>query len=120
MANEAVSKESKDSVGLMWILAIFFSWLSSLIFFLTKKEDAFVQAESKFALNLSINYVIVCIVIMVLVQIAFLISAILAVIIYLLFAVAFVGWVIICIKCRQAALQGTAKPKIPYVIMFIK
>lgn len=120
MVNVATSKESKDSAGLLWILAIFFSWISSLIFYITKKDDAFVHAEAKLALNLSINYIIVCIAISILMMIAAMISAVLAMIIYLLFLVAFIGWIIICMKCRKAALDGTAKPKIPYAIMFIK
>ncbi|RUS67545.1 hypothetical protein CUZ56_00019 [Saezia sanguinis] len=118
--NESVSKESKDTAGLMWILAIFFNWLSSLIFYFTKKDDALVHEESKLALNLSINYFIVVMVLYIIGIILAMIVTALFYIAYLAIVAAWIGWIYICYLHFKAVKEGTAKPKIPYAIMFIK
>lgn len=118
--NESVSKESKDTAGLMWILAIFFSLISSAIFYFTKKDDALVQEESKLALNLSINYVIVIIALSIVCSILGMIATFLFYIAYLVVLAAWAGWAYICYLHFKAVKEGTAKPKIPYAIMFIK
>ena len=118
--NESVSKESKDTAGLVWILAIFFNLVSSAIFYFTKKDDALVQEESKLALNLSINYAIVIMVLYIIGIILAMIVTALFYIAYLAIIAAWAGWAYICYLHFKAVKEGTAKPKIPYAIMFIK
>lgn len=48
------SDESKTIAMLAWIGTIFFWFIPSLVIFLTKKDDEFIQAHAKEALNLSI------------------------------------------------------------------
>ena len=78
------------------------------------------QEESKLALNLSINYIILVFVIAIASGILGSIAGILSMICSLLILVVFAGWVYICILHRKSVLQGTPKPKIPYAITFIK
>lgn len=40
---------------LIWILSIFFGFIPGLIFFLTKKDDPYIQDQAKEALNWSIT-----------------------------------------------------------------
>lgn len=58
MDNEAPVSTSPDSNNmalLIWILSIFFTFIPSLIFYLVKKDDPYVQDQSKEALNWSIT-----------------------------------------------------------------
>ena len=49
--------EIKDisSAAVMWWLTILLGFISPLIFFLTKKDDAYVQANCKESLNIQLN-----------------------------------------------------------------
>lgn len=114
------NKDSKDRIGLIWILAIFFNWLSSLIFYITQKDDPKVHEESKLALNLSLNYLVVMIIIIIASALLVKIAAFLGIIVWLVGLVVFAGWVYVCYMHFKANKEGTAKPKIPYAIMFIK
>lgn len=114
-----MEQQQKDTAGLIWILAIFFSWLSSLIFYLTKKDDALVHKEAKEALNASLNYLIVIIVLMILSGILGAILPILSLVTSLLMLVAFVFWIYVCVKNYQAVKGGTEKAKLPIPFPFI-
>ena len=52
----------EKNTKLMYILAIFISWISSLIFFLNAKSEE-EKAEAKLSLNFEISYFIISIVI---------------------------------------------------------
>lgn len=54
----AVTQDSKNIAILTWIGTLFFGFIPSLIIYLAKKDDAYVQAQSKEALNWSITAVI--------------------------------------------------------------
>jgi uncharacterized Tic20 family protein len=54
----AVSQDSKNMALLVWIGTIFFGFIPSLILYLVKKDDAYVQDQSKEALNWSITAII--------------------------------------------------------------
>lgn len=49
--------EIKDTstAALMWWLTLLIGFISPLIFFLTKKDDAYIQANSKECLNIQLN-----------------------------------------------------------------
>jgi|TARA_B100000767_G_C19448058_1_gene402811 hypothetical protein len=56
------NQDSKNMALLIWILTIFFGFIPSLIMYLVKKDDAYIQSQSKEALNWSITVFILCIV----------------------------------------------------------
>jgi uncharacterized Tic20 family protein len=61
MENEitpATSQDSKNIALLCWIGTIFFGFIPSLILYLVKKDDAYIQDQSKEALNWSITAMI--------------------------------------------------------------
>jgi hypothetical protein len=49
------NQDSKNMALLIWILTIFFGFIPSLIMYLVKKDDAYIQSQSKEALNWSIT-----------------------------------------------------------------
>jgi uncharacterized Tic20 family protein len=51
----AVSQDSKNIALLTWIGTLFFGFIPGLIFYLVKKDDAYVQEQAKEALNWSIT-----------------------------------------------------------------
>ena len=58
MENEvpgAVSQDSKNIALLTWIGTIFFGFIPGLIFYLIKKDDPYIQSQSKESLNWSIT-----------------------------------------------------------------
>lgn len=59
----STDKAEIDSAKLMWILTIFFGFIPCLIFFLTKKDKAYVLDQSKEALNWCITLIIANVVI---------------------------------------------------------
>lgn len=106
----SMSQDSKNITLLMWIGSIFFGFIPGLIFFLIKKDDPYIQAQSKEALNWSIT-----------VMIGYLISFILSFIL-----IGFVGFIIIgiahlifCIMGAIAASKGN-NFRVPCTIRLIK
>jgi uncharacterized Tic20 family protein len=62
MANEnslAITQDSKNIALLTWIGTIFFGFIPGLIFYLTKKDDPYIQDQAKEALNWSITAIFV-------------------------------------------------------------
>lgn len=55
---ESISQDSKNMALLNWIGTLFFGFIPCLILYLVKKEDAYVQAQAKEALNWSITAII--------------------------------------------------------------
>lgn len=55
---EAIDQESKNMALLMWIGTIFFGFIPGLVFYLVKKDDKFITAHAKEALNWSITAII--------------------------------------------------------------
>ena len=53
-----VTQDSKNIALMTWIGTIFFGFIPGLIFYLTKKDDAYIQDQSKEALNWSITAMI--------------------------------------------------------------
>ena len=118
--SDSTNASSKDNAALMWILAIFFSWLSSLIFYLTKKDDAYVLEESRQALNLSLNFFVIMLVISILSGVLASIVGILGTLLSLLLLVLWIGFAYLCFMNWKSVKQGTAKPKVPFLIELIK
>lgn len=58
VANVEVTQDQKNMGLLIWILTLFFGFIPGLIFFLVKKDDAYIQDQSKEALNWSITAII--------------------------------------------------------------
>ncbi|HRE16538.1 MAG TPA: DUF4870 domain-containing protein [Rhodocyclaceae bacterium] len=56
--NNAVSTDSRNMAVLMFILSIFFGFIPGLIFFLIKKDDAFVYRNAVELLNFEITVLI--------------------------------------------------------------
>ena len=55
-AENEISQDSKNLVLLNWLGCLFFGFIPPLVLFLTQKEDAYVQQQSKEALNWSITF----------------------------------------------------------------
>lgn len=53
--SENITQESKNTALLVWIGTIFLGFIPSLIVYMTKKDDAYIQDQSKEALNWSIT-----------------------------------------------------------------
>jgi uncharacterized Tic20 family protein len=53
--SENITQESKNTALLVWIGTIFLGFIPSLIVYLTKKDDAYIQDQAKEALNWSIT-----------------------------------------------------------------
>lgn len=58
VSSETVSQDSKNIALMTWIGTIFFGFIPGLIFYLVKKDDPYVQDQSKEALNWSITAII--------------------------------------------------------------
>jgi len=54
-----VSQDSKNLALVLWIATIFFGFIPGLIFYLLKKDDAYVLDQAKESLNWSITALIV-------------------------------------------------------------
>ncbi|HCM48514.1 MAG TPA: DUF4870 domain-containing protein [Colwellia sp.] len=104
------SKDSKNMSLLMWIGTIFFSFIPGLVLFLIKKEDAYIQKQSKEALNWSITAMIGYVIGFVLTFIA--IGA-------LVFPVVGICHFIFCIMGAIATSKGK-EYKVPFAIRLIK
>jgi uncharacterized Tic20 family protein len=106
----SITQESKNMVLLMWIGTIFFAFLPSLIVYLIKKDDPYIQEQAKEALNLSITAVI-----------GYLVGAILTVVFIgalILIAVG-IAYFVFCIMGAVAA--SNEKPfRVPFAIRLIK
>jgi hypothetical protein len=57
---QAVSQESKNLAVLMWVGTIILSFIPGLIFYLVKKDDAYLSDQGTEALNWSITALIGC------------------------------------------------------------
>ncbi len=55
-----VAQDSKNLAMLIWVGTLFFGFIPGLIAYLIKKDDAYVQDQSKEALNWSITAIIGC------------------------------------------------------------
>lgn len=105
-----VNSDSKTSSILVWVLTIFFGFIPGLIFFMTKKDDQFVLAHSREALNWSITALICWLGALVLTF---------AIIGAFLFPVLGICHLVFCILGAVAASSG--KPyKTPFAIRLIK
>jgi uncharacterized Tic20 family protein len=109
-ATETVSQDSKNIALMTWIGTIFFGFVPGLIFMLVKKDDAYIQAQSKEALNWSITAII-----------GMMASGILTVLL-----IGFLGFFVVgmcnlafCVMGAIAASNGKAF-KVPFAIRLIK
>lgn len=107
---QTVSQDSKNMATLVWVLTIFFGFIPSLIFFLVKKDDAYVQDQSKEALNWSITATI-----------AYFAGAILTVVVIGLLVIPVVGiaHLVFCIMGALAVRDGKDF-RVPVALRLIK
>lgn len=106
----AVSQDSKNMAILIWILTIFFGFIPGLIFFLTKKDDAYVQDQAKEALNWSITATVV-----------YVAGLILSVILigFLVIAAVGIAQLVFCIMGAIATSNGK-EFRVPFAVRLIK
>lgn len=106
----ATTQDSKNLALLIWIGTIFFGFIPGLIFFLVKKDDTYVQSQSKEALNWSITAII-----------AYIAGFILTFILIGVLVIAAVGicHLIFCIMGAVATSNGKDF-KVPYALRLIK
>jgi hypothetical protein len=104
------NQESKNMALLIWILTIFFNFIPGLIMYLVKKDDAYIQSQSKEALNWSIT--------------AFLLSILASILTFvaigaLLYPVIALCHLIFCIMGAIATSKGNDF-SVPFAIRLIK
>jgi hypothetical protein len=104
------NQDTKNVALLIWILTIFFGFIPSLIMYLVKKDDAYIQSQSKEALNWSITTFLLFIVASILTFIA---------IGPLLFPVIALCNLIFCIMGAIATSKGNDF-RVPFAIRLIK
>lgn len=116
MSNEVVediiekSQESKNMTLLMWVGTLFFGFIPGLVLFLIKKEDSYIQEQSKEALNWSITSLIGY-------AIGFVLSFILIGI--LVFPIVGICHLIFCIMGAIATSKGK-EFRVPFAIRLVK
>lgn len=114
MTNELVdpemSQDSKNMALLLWIGTIFFGFVPGLVLYLVKKDDAYVQDQSKESLNWSITVAIGF-------MIAFILSFVLIGI--FLFPVIWLCNLVFCIMGAVATSKGNDF-RVPFAIRLVK
>ena len=58
LSTDSIPQDSKTFAVLMWVGTLVFSFIPSLVIFLVKKDDPYLQDQAKEALNWSITLVI--------------------------------------------------------------
>ena len=106
----AVAQESKNIALMTWIGTIIFGFIPGLILYLVKKDDAYVQEQSKEALNWSITMMIG--------YVAGIILTFVLIGVVVIFAVLIVH-LIFCIMGAIATSKGNSF-KVPFAIRLIK
>jgi hypothetical protein len=104
------NQDSKNMALLIWVLTIFFGFIPSLIMYLVKKDDAYIQSQSKEALNWSITMFLLSILASILTFIA--IGA-------FLYPVIGLCHIIFCIMGAMATSKGD-NFSVPFAIRLIK
>ncbi len=104
------NQDSNNMALLIWILSIFFGFIPGLIMYLVKKDDAYIQSQSKEALNWSITAFLLSILASILTVIA--IGA-------LLYPVIGICHLIFCIMGAIATSKGNDF-RVPFAIRLIK
>ncbi len=105
-----VTQDSKNLALLLWLGTLFFGFIPGLIFYLVKKDDAYVLDQSKEALNWSITAMI-----------GYVAGMILTVILIGVLAIAAVGicHLVFCIMGVIAVTTGK-NFRVPFAIRLIK
>ncbi len=108
--NEEISQKAKNIVIFIWIATVFFGFLPGLFFYLTKKEDDYIQAQAKEALNWSITTTI-----------GLVISLILSLVTIGSFLMPIIGvcHLIFCLKAALAAWLD-ADFRLPFALRLVK
>ncbi|MGZ8256843.1 MAG: DUF4870 domain-containing protein [Gallionella sp.] len=105
-----VTQDQKNMGLLIWILTLFFGFIPGLIFFLIKKDDAYIYDQAKEALNWSITVLIG--------YIAGLILSLILIGVLVLIAVG-IAHLVFCILGAIATSSG--KPfRVPFALRLIK
>ena len=109
-ASLIVPQDSKNLGLLIWILTIFFGFIPGLIFYLTKKDDPYLQDHAKEALNWSITVIF-----------GYIASMILAFVLigFLVMAVVGIAHLVFCIMGAIAASKGE-NFRVPFAVRLIK
>lgn len=105
---QEITQDSKNIVMLIWIGTLFFGFIPGLIGYLIKKDDSYIQEQSKEALNWSIIALIV-----------FVLSSVALFIGILIEGAILICHLVICIMGAVAASDGKSF-KVPLIIPIIK
>lgn len=108
----------EKNTKLMYILAIFITWISSLIFFLNAKSDE-EKAEAKLSLNFEISYTIVMIVVGIIVNVITMIVPMVGIILSLAYLVIFVWHAFVNYKAMKSSEEGKT-PEFPFNFNLVK
>lgn len=104
------SQDSKNMAMLNWIGTLLFGFIPCLIFYLIKKDDAYVQDQSKEALNWSITAII-----------GYFVGGILSIIIIGIFLLLAVGICHLVFTIMGAVAASSGKPfRVPFAIRLLK
>jgi len=111
VTQQTLTNDQRNMGLLIWIGSIFFGFLPGLILFLVKKDDAYIQEQSKEALNWGITSTV-----------ATVISSILAIVLigFLFIAIIWIANLVFCIMGAVAASKGAAGFRVPFAVRLIK
>lgn len=107
---QEISQDTKNTALLLWIGTIFFGFIPGLILFLVKKDDAYIQDQSKEALNWSITAAI-----------GYFAGVILSVIVIGIFLIMAVGICHLVFSIMGAVAVNSGKEfRVPFALRLIK
>lgn len=104
------TQDDKNVAILTWIATLFFSFIPGLIIYLVKKDSAYIQDQSKEALNWSITAIF-----------AYIVALILSVVVIGLLLIPVIGicHLVFCIMGAVATSKGNGF-RVPFAIRLIK
>jgi len=111
VVQQTLNNDQRNMGLLIWIGSIFFGFLPSLILFLVKKDDDYIQDQAKEALNWAITTIfasLVCFILAFIVIGAF------------LFPILMIANLVFCIIGAVAASKGTVGFRVPFAVRLIK
>ncbi len=107
----AVAQQNSKNMGLLlWLLTLFFGFIPGLVFMLVKKDDPYVLAQSKEALNWSITAII-----------GYIAGLILSLVLIGIFVIIAVGIAQLVFSIMGAIATSSGKDfRVPFAIRLIK
>ena len=115
--NNEASNNSQTIALLTWVATIFFSFIAPLVVYLVKKDDHFISAHAKGALNLSLTILIIHLLTLPIGWIFFVVAAIP---VMLLLSPLLTVWQITACIVGAVKCSNGKEFRVPFVFRFLK